>query len=302
MKTVWSVGCFRKMTKTTHGFISFQFEGSELRKLKSTTWTPEGKVKALAFLCHGYGECLGLYYDEIASAGANQGILVFGHDHIGHGLSQGERVQIRSIDDYVLPVLEHCGKYKALYPDVQLFVIGRSMGGLISVRGFLDDVEKGGSMIDNIVLISPLVEPDPKIATPFRIMLCGWLANTLPSVGLGSIEQNRTTSDETWNAVMEADQNRWHGRFKAQYSHIILTELEKLHTELGSLNIPLLVLHGDKDSICTLSGSQRLYDKAQSKDKTIKILAGGNHNLLNEVDPIRSTTINTVWDWVKARI
>ena len=37
-----------------------------------------------------YAEHLNPYYNELAEAGQSQGILVFGHDHVGHGESEGE--------------------------------------------------------------------------------------------------------------------------------------------------------------------------------------------------------------------
>ena len=34
------------------------------------------------------------YYDEVATKGAELGILCFSHDHTGHGHSEGDRVQV----------------------------------------------------------------------------------------------------------------------------------------------------------------------------------------------------------------
>ena len=37
---------------------------------------------------------------------------MFGHDHVGHGASQGRRVYIEDIDHYVDDVIEHCSLQK----------------------------------------------------------------------------------------------------------------------------------------------------------------------------------------------
>ena len=41
-----------------------------------------------------YGELLVPYYNELAEAARSSGLLTFGHDHVGHGRSEGERVQV----------------------------------------------------------------------------------------------------------------------------------------------------------------------------------------------------------------
>ena len=50
------------------------------------------------FLClHSiprYGELLVPYYNELAEAARSSGLLTFGHNHVGHGRSEGERVQV----------------------------------------------------------------------------------------------------------------------------------------------------------------------------------------------------------------
>jgi hypothetical protein len=49
--------------------------------------------RGLLFICHGFGEHCGRY-DSQAAEFNKHGILVFSHDHQGHGRSGGERGDI----------------------------------------------------------------------------------------------------------------------------------------------------------------------------------------------------------------
>ena len=33
---------------------------------------------------------------------------MFGHDHVGHGASEGKRVYIENVEQYVDDIIEHC--------------------------------------------------------------------------------------------------------------------------------------------------------------------------------------------------
>ena len=73
------------------------------------------------------------YYEHLALEGNKRGFLCCGHDHIGHGLSGGERVQIKSMEEYVDPVVSHCTAVTKKIPGLPLFLVGHSMGGLIAL-------------------------------------------------------------------------------------------------------------------------------------------------------------------------
>ena len=47
-------------------------------------------------------------YLAISEALAEAGILAFGHDHVGHGQSEGIPAYIESVDDYVDDLIFHC--------------------------------------------------------------------------------------------------------------------------------------------------------------------------------------------------
>ena len=52
---------------------------------------------------------------------------------LGHRVSEGERVQMSDIAEYVDPVITHCTAMAAKYPGLPLFMVGHSMGGLIAL-------------------------------------------------------------------------------------------------------------------------------------------------------------------------
>lgn len=91
------------------------------------------RPRFLALLVHGYGEHLGRY-QYVARTLEAQGARVFGPDHVGHGLSQGERVLIEDYDAVVDDVHRVTAHFQQLHPGVPLVVIGHSMGGMIATR------------------------------------------------------------------------------------------------------------------------------------------------------------------------
>ena len=84
-----------------------------------------------------YAEHLVPGYSELAEVGKSQGFLVFGHDHVGHGQSEGERALVGDMGQLTNPVVQHCREKVDQYPGVPLFIIGHSMGGLINLLASL---------------------------------------------------------------------------------------------------------------------------------------------------------------------
>lgn len=94
------------------------------RQLHGFRCIPEGPVRAVLQLSHGMVEFIGRYY-PLAEYLADQGILVTGHDHLGHGES------IRTKEDY--GYFEEPDGNKTVLEDLhRMTVLTKS-----SIRGFL---------------------------------------------------------------------------------------------------------------------------------------------------------------------
>ena len=101
---------------------------------------PEGesaeKPKALFQIVHGMCEYFGRY-EPFAKSLAEQGALVFGHDHLGHGNSApspddlGFTAAGGGADFLVEDVYKLTCKLKTQYPDTPVVLFGHSMGSFV---------------------------------------------------------------------------------------------------------------------------------------------------------------------------
>ena len=97
-------------------------------------WTPNSTPRALIFILHGYAEHGGRY-SHVAEALVAQGLAVLAPDHVGHGLSEGERALIKDfglvVDDLGATASATSKKLNVAVP---LLLVGHSMGGLLAAR------------------------------------------------------------------------------------------------------------------------------------------------------------------------
>ncbi|XP_076369831.1 monoglyceride lipase-like isoform X2 [Tachypleus tridentatus] len=126
-------------------------------------WATPGTPRALAFFAHGFGEHCALYKDLIHALVKTE-ILTFGHDHVGHGRSGGPRTLVGSLDNCVNDIFKHIDMMKGKYPGLPVFLIGHSMGGVISVLASL----KKPRELKGVVVVSGGVTWNPEGATPFK--------------------------------------------------------------------------------------------------------------------------------------
>ena len=136
------------------------------RTLHAFRCVPEGEVRAILQLSHGMVEFIDRY-KPLAEYLAARGILVTGHDHLGHGGS------IRTRADYgyfaqpdgnraVLDDLHAVTALtKQLYPGVPYFLLGHSMGSFYA-RQYLCE---WGDELDGAIIMGTGFQPKALVAT-----------------------------------------------------------------------------------------------------------------------------------------
>ncbi|KAF6733073.1 Monoglyceride lipase [Oryzias melastigma] len=260
-------------------------------------WEPAAPLRALVFIVHGAGEHCGPY-DEIAQRLKELSLLVFAHDHVGHGQSEGERMNIKDFQIYIRDSWQHIDLMKSRHPDLPVFIVGHSMGGAISI---LTACERP-SEISGVVLIGPMVQMNPESATPFKVFVAKLLNHMMPSLTLGSIESKWVSRDKTQVEAYDNDELNYHGRVRVSFGIALMGAAERIEREIPSISWPFLILHGDDDKLCDIRGSKMMHEKAASSDKKLKIYEGGYHALHHDLPEVAESVLKDVTGWITERL
>jgi acylglycerol lipase len=120
------------------------------------SWGPATPPRAAILIVHGLGEHIGRY-GLTAAALTDAGFAVHAVDYRGHGRSEGRRVHVDDVDDYVADVRAALEGVRRRNPGLPVFVLGHSQGGLIALKLALDDP----AAIDGLVVTSPFLAVHP---------------------------------------------------------------------------------------------------------------------------------------------
>ena len=279
-----------------------------VHKLYSVKYLPDGEPKAIVQIVHGMSEYMGRY-EEFAKYLVNQGYLVTGEDHLGHGLSvpQGETYGYFCSMDPATVLVRDVHRLKktvqAQYPGVPFVILGHSMGSYI-LRNYLC---RYGTGIQAAIVMGTGMEN--KAAVDFARCLTKMmrviygekhLSRTLDKLVMGSynkkIEAPRTDSD--WLSRDEEVVNKYRidplcgfpftvNGYETLFelcSRLFKQEnLAKLPAEL-----PTLVISGGQDPVGAYGeGVQRAFESmkdAGMQKLELKIYPEDRHEILNELD------------------
>ncbi|XP_008566707.1 PREDICTED: monoglyceride lipase isoform X2 [Galeopterus variegatus] len=259
-------------------------------------WKPTGTPKALLFVSHGAGEHCGRY-DELAQMLIGLDLLVFAHDHVGHGQSEGERMVVSDFHVFVRDVLQHVDIMQKEYPGLPVFLLGHSMGGAIVI---LTAAERPGHF-SGMVLISPLVLANPESATTFKVLAAKVLNLVLPNMSLGPIDSSVLSRNKTEVDIYNSDPLICRAGLKVCFGIQLLNAVSRVERALPKLTLPFLLLQGSADRLCDSKGAYLLMESAKSQDKTLKIYEGAYHVLHKELPEVTNSVFHEINMWVSQR-
>jgi acylglycerol lipase len=257
-------------------------------------WLPDGDVKAVLFIVHGLGEHSGRYMNVVDHF-VPLGYAVYGLDHIGHGKSDGGREQVDRFEDFARPLTAYYNMIKGWQPGKPIFLYGHSLGGLIACNYLVDHQADFKGAIISAALVRV-----PANISPVTVAMGKVLSSIAPKAGVVPLNAAGISRDPAVVDAYENDPMVFHGKTPARLAAEMLKTMQCLAEEAGRITLPLFILQGSADKLVDPGDAQLLYDKASSKDKTLKMYAGFYHEVHNE--PEREMMFKDLEAWLHAHI
>jgi alpha-beta hydrolase superfamily lysophospholipase len=272
---------------------SGSFGGVLGRRIFWRSWTPDdAPARAVVVLVHGLGEHSGRY-DHVVARLLGEGYAVHTLDHRGHGRSDGSRAFIEDMDNAVADVDTLVDRAVAAQPGVPMFMLGHSMGGLISLRYALAHQDR----LAGLILSAALAQLD---AVPKPLELVGRALSVIaPRAPLIAIDPALVSRDPAVVQAYRSDPLVHHGKVPARTAVQLADAVERFPSTVGAITVPTLILYGTADGLCPPAGSVMLDERIGAADKTVHAYDGLFHEILNE--PERETVLGDIVDWLATR-
>ncbi len=278
--------------------------------LHVAVWRPDGQPKAVIQIVHGMVEYIERYSD-FAEYLTQNGFLVIGHDHLGHGQS------VQSVEDWGYIGDDHPSDIltrdihrvrrlgERLAPGLPYFILGHSMGSYL-LRKYLT---YRGSGLQGAVIMGTGAEPDS--ATMPGLMLVRSMAKIRGWRHRSKKVQDMTYSSpyRIYDVTGKDPENSWLTKdteiVKSYYTDprccftftlsgyeallsTVLFDNKKKYIKLIPKDLPVLFTSGSMDPVGNMgTGVKRaakLFQDAGILDVSVKLYADDRHEILNELD------------------
>jgi len=215
--------------------------------LYGRSWAPAASPRAAILVVHGLGEHSGRHASTAAVL-AGAGFAVHAIDYRGHGRSEGRRVHVDDVDDYVADVQAGLTEARRRSPGVSVFLLGHSQGGLVGLKLALDHP----AAVDGLVVTSPFlaVHPASRPSSAVRAM-ARVLVRVAPRVPMPTkIDVTLLSRDTTVGEAYARDPLVSHAA-SAGWLRAIGQAQREVRARARELSVPTLLM---------ASGSDRLVD------------------------------------------
>ncbi len=270
------------------------FKGVQGANLYYQGWLPEGRSVAVLLIVHGLAEHSGRY-GNVVNYFVPRGYAVYGIDHPGHGHSDGPRAYVERFQDFLDPLKVFLGRIRDWQPETPIFLVGHSLGGLISAAYLLDQPDEPAGAI----LSAPSVKMPGSVST-LTLLAGKVLSALLPRLGLVRLEAEGVSRDPAVVRAYRSDPLVFTGKITARLGTELLKTMDRVLAEARKIRLPLLILQGAADKLVDPQGAQVLFDRVGSADKTIKVYEGLYHEVFNE--PEHDRVLGDVEKWLAGQL
>jgi len=271
-----------------------RFKTADDLNLFEQWWRPEENPKATVIIVHGYAEH-STRYTHVAEHLVNNGYAIETFDLRGHGQSEGKRAFVRSFDEYLGDLEQFLERVKQRIKAKNTFLLGHSMGGaIVSLFAITRKPD-----IKGLILSGPALKISDDIS-PLLVRLSSIIGTFLPRLPTIKLDSSGISRDPEVVRRYDNDPLVYRGGIPARTGAEITGATRMIQAGMESISLPLLILHGSDDRLADPEGSKSLYERAQSKDKALKLYEGYYHEVMNE--PEKEMVLADIVEWTEGHL
>lgn len=264
------------------------------------SWQPDAPPRSVILLIHGLCEHSSRY-GYVGTSLAEAGHAVYACDLRGHGWSpdgkKPGRVHINRFSDYFADVDGLFDLAKRSHQEIPFFILGHSMGGLISMTYALDHP----AILSGAIISSPAIAANPAAPLPeLLLILVSILSRLTPRLRFGSkLDTRKLSHDPVVVKNYEQDplvSSSVSARWFAEVSKAMLA----LQSRPQELQIPMLLMQSGEDVLVDPAASQRWAMAAAADRLEFVYWPELYHEMFHE--PQKDQVLARVHEWLNQQL
>jgi alpha-beta hydrolase superfamily lysophospholipase len=271
-----------------------RFSASDGLDLYYQCWVPgDRRHRAVLVNLHGLGDHSGLY-PTLAAHFPSRGVALYSYDMRGNGRSPGQRAYVRDWREYRDDLDAFLARVRSWEPELPVFVLGNSLGGLVVLEYALSHP----SGISGVIAAAP---PLGALGVPPVLMALGRImSRLLPRLSLrvGMDLSGLARDPKVVESVIQDP--LFHRLGTARLSTEVTAAIQRVQAEAPRFPLPLLILHGSADRMVSPTGSRRFFAAVRLDDREFHEYPGGYHGLFVDLD--RDQVLTDLERWIERHL
>ena len=257
-------------------------------------YTAPDNPRGVILFIHGYGDHSGRYTHVLKHL-SDSGFATVAPDHRGHGKTAALMGYVERLDAIVddLFLLRELAAQR--FPEVPVFLMGHSMGGLLAIL----HMQRYQVGIAGAILMAPAVLV-PKDIPGIMVALSGFFSFLSPRLPVQPFfDVSKATRLPEMQEELGADPLVYKGRIRARTGYEMLWGMRRALAGLHRITVPILVLHGGDDMRVAPEATDLVFEGVSSPDKEKHVFPEAYHELMH--DPDTDHVLAVVRQWLERR-
>lgn len=272
------------------------FDNGAGHKLFWRRHSPDGDPRAVLLVVHGLAEHSGRYL-HVLDHFADAGFDCWAHDYRGHGRSPGLRVHVSEFDEFLTDLEAARQLVCTAQPDLPLFLIGHSQGGLIVLREALANPLG----LEGIVVSSPFLGLHPDAAPPAALHMVANIVSTFaPKLMFSKVAEPSALSRDPRVPEAYIADPLVSTTVSARWFTSVLRAHADTHARASSLRLPALIMQSGDDLLTDPAATRTWVSNAPADLVDYVEWDGLYHEMFNE--PEKETVFARVEEWLSDRL